>query len=122
MKAEQLTPTPSPRFHNVISPVSASPSPKPERNGTKLSELEELMISTLREAVNAAVLPMREDLHKSYMAERVLTSECRMLRAWTDDLVNALIANDIDVPISAESQYPGTPSISSLDGDTISRS
>lgn len=78
------------------------------------------MISTMREAVNAAVLPMREDLHKAYMAERVLTSECRMLRAWSDDLVNTLISNDIDVPIAAESQYPGTPSISSFNGDTSS--
>jgi hypothetical protein len=83
------------------------PSPSIE---WQLSELEQLMVKTMRESVDKQVSALRDMLGESEQKRYHLTSTCRSLEAWINDLIAALNEHNIDVPSAPGSQYPGTPS------------
>jgi hypothetical protein len=75
-----------------------------------LSQSELLVVMAMRDNIEENVSVLRQSFGESIRAEYELTSKCRYLEAWANDLVAALNEHNIDIPHGPCAQFTGTPS------------
>jgi len=81
----------------------------------ELSELEQLVILQMREAMRREHLVLTEALKRAEEMQCRLTSHNRSLDAWNEDLIIELNQHGIDVPDVPGSPYTGNPLTSDYD-------
>jgi hypothetical protein len=95
-KTEEHTST-SLMHHNVLPRTNvAMQSPPPTMS--QLSQLELLVVMAMRDNIDDKVSALQQSLAELIRARYDLTSKCRYLEAWINDLVAALNKHDIDIP------------------------
>ena len=77
---------------------------------SQLSQSELSVVMAMRDNIDDKVSALEQSLDESIRARYDLTSKCRYLEVWINDLVAALNEHDIDIPPGPCTQFTGTPS------------
>jgi len=97
--------------YNVLPRTNvAVQSPPPTLSESHLSQSELLVVMAMRDNIDEKVSALQQCLNEMIQARYDLTSKCRYLEAWTNELVTALNEHDIDIPSGPCTQITGTPS------------